>query len=173
VVVLADQHHAAGLAPRRQDGVVVRHPQVCRLLNKHVLACLQRLQCQVKMKARRDGDDDRVNSWVLDGGSVALVAGHSTVLALHHLRPGPVAARVAAHDIRFQGPQMPAVYASDESAAQKGNTQGFRTRCQITPNAHSVYTIAIETTPLTNVTPPKEISAALSDMRVNDVHTQK
>ena len=47
------------------------------------------------------------------------------------------------------------------------------TTCQIAPNFQSTKVINIADTPFTNVTPPNEISADRSGMRVSEVHNQK
>ena len=41
------------------------------------------------------------------------------------------------------------------------------------PNLHNPYIAPIDTTPFTIITPPNEINADRSGIRVNDVHTQK
>ena len=125
VIVLADEQLAAGPVPRLEDRAVVPHPQIRRLLDEHVLAGRERLQGQIEMKAGRDGNDHRVHARILDRRRVVSVAGRTAVLPAKRLCPVPVTTCVAAHEVASQGPQTPAVYASDESAAQEGDAQGF------------------------------------------------
>ena len=67
---------------------------------------------------------------------------------------------------RFTVRDVQRIYTSSVRRARAGGAQ-------IRPTVQRTYTIAMAVTPLTNVTPPKEISAAFNDIRESDVHTQK
>ena len=62
VIVLADEHHAAGGIPRGEDRVVVGHPRKRGFLDQHVLARGEGFERQVEVKTRRHGDDHGVDA---------------------------------------------------------------------------------------------------------------
>ena len=129
---LANQHGAAGAIARGDGRLVVLDAQECRLLDEHVLARRERRKRQRQVKARRYGDDDRIDVGIFNRrGVVRVGAGAAEVLAEGiRLRPRP--ARITGDDVTPQRTQMPAVDARDESAAQERNPQGSQAVDQFT-----------------------------------------
>ena len=124
MVVLANQHHPAGAVAGFFHNFVVAHGRERRLLDQHVLAGGKRLQGEVQVKRRRHRDDDRVDVGIGNGGGVIAVATGAAVLATKLAGLGLVSAGVAADDLAPEAPQVAAVHAGDEAAAQEGDAEG-------------------------------------------------
>ena len=124
VVVLANQHHPAGAVAGFPHHLVVAHGREGRLFDQHVLAGGQRLQREVQVKRGRYRDDHRVDVRIGDRLGVVAVAGRAAVFAAEFAGLGLVAAGVAADDVAPEVPQVAAVHAGDEAAAQEGNAEG-------------------------------------------------
>ena len=125
VIVLADEHDAAGAVARVAHGLVVRHRRERRLLDEHVLARGERLQRQVEMEPRRHGDDDRVDVRIVDRGRVVAVAARRRQSARQKrsaLRA--VAAGVAQRSRRRRRARRCRLWTrGDEAAAEEGDAQ--------------------------------------------------
>ena len=75
------------------------------------------------MKFRRDRDDDRIDLRIVDGVGVVGVAARAPKLTAERRGFGLIAAGVAADDLALEAPQVSAVHARDEAAAEKGDAE--------------------------------------------------
>ena len=119
VIVLADEDDAARAVPRVHGGPVILHSQVRRLFDQDMLACVERLEREREMEPRRHRDDHRIDVRVFDCGGVIRVRAKAAVLPAEGIGLGAIAARVTAGDLAPQRPEMAAVDAGDEAAAEK------------------------------------------------------
>src|SRR5690349_9521794 len=107
---------------RRQ---VISGVRECRLLHDDVFAGRQRLQREIQVELRRDGDDDRIDCRIRNRRAVVWIGPGPAEPARVGLGAGPVAAGVAAHDVAPERRQDSTVYASDEPTAQEGYAERF------------------------------------------------
>jgi hypothetical protein len=128
VVVLADEHHTPGTVACLDHRAVVRQSGKGRLLDQHMLPGGEGLQCQVEVKSRRHGDDDRLDARIVYRSGVVRVAARSTVFRTVRIRLRAVAAGVRWRDETAQPPDVPAVHTCDEATSQEGNVDGFASR---------------------------------------------
>ena len=106
------------------NGLVVAHRRIRGLLDLDVLAGAQRLQREIEVELRRDRDDHRIDVRIVDRIRVIGIAARAAELTAERRRLRLVAAGVAADDLALEPPQVAAVHARDEAAAEKGNAEG-------------------------------------------------
>jgi hypothetical protein len=123
MIVLADQHHPLGAIARVAHRYIIAHRRIRRFLDEHVLARGQRLERQVEVELRRYRDHHRVHFRIVDGVGVVGVAAGAAELTAERGSLRLVAAGVAADDLALEPPQVTAVHARDEAAAEKGYVQ--------------------------------------------------
>ena len=120
VIVLPHEYRAARRVSGGDHRVVVFHPRERRFLDEDVLAGGERLQCQLEMEARRDGNDHGVHAWVINRRGVVPVAAHAGEAPAELVGFGVLAAGIAAGDDASKGLQGSAMDAGDEATSQKG-----------------------------------------------------
>jgi hypothetical protein len=123
MIIFADEHHAIDLVPNRLHRTVVLDPQKSRFLDEDVLPGPQRLQRQLQMEPWGDGNDDGIDRRVVDSRIVAVVTERSTKPPAVIVGAAAIATGVPADDVAAEGPEMPAVNGSDETAAEKSNPE--------------------------------------------------
>ena len=105
VIVLADEDNLARPSLRVEHRLVVLEPWKRRLLDQHVLSCVERAQCQIQMKPRRHRDDHGVHTWIGDRLFVARIAALAAEAAAELLGFVRIPARVAANDLGTEPPR--------------------------------------------------------------------
>ena len=120
VIVFADDDDSVGLVARGHRGFEIDQAREGRFLDQHVLPRGERAKRQVEVEARRDGDEHRIDTRVLDGGLITLVRRLAFPLTAERVGPGLVPARVAADDVAPESFEMATVNLGDEAAAKKG-----------------------------------------------------
>ena len=128
MIVLANQHHAPAPLARLAHGLVIGHRRKRRLLHQHVLAGGERLQREVQVKFRRNRNHDGVDVRIVDRGVVIGITARAAELAAECGGLRLVAAGIAEDDLGAQAPEVAAMDARDEAAAEKSDAEGRRHR---------------------------------------------